>query len=171
MTTIPVVFSVPELVVQLFCLLSVRSLHIAIVMEGSAGKVVHVDPNGSSPVRGVMLSVVLREGGREEGEREREKIELRRYLPLPLKKKPLLYYRKCLSWTEISAHSLSTAAKGLQKTPKGLTLIVTCPLMSCDLRSCLQVCRGWTPTAPTMGTPVSAERGTGSRNQNCSQIC
>lgn len=71
MTTISVVFSAPELVVQLFCLLSVRSLHIAIVMEGSAGKVVHVDPNGSSPVRGVMLSVVLREGGRRGRGRER----------------------------------------------------------------------------------------------------
>ena len=67
---------VPELVVQLLCLLSVRSLHVAIVMEGTAGKVVHVDPDGSSPVRRVMLSVVLRE-------REREKKGLHRYVLLP----------------------------------------------------------------------------------------
>ena len=58
--------------------MSVRSLHVAIVMEGTAGKVVHVDPNGSSPVRRIMLSVVLRER-----EREREKKGLHRYLPLP----------------------------------------------------------------------------------------
>ena len=50
---------VPELVIQLLCLLSVRSLYIAIVMEGTAGKVVHVDPNRASPIRGVMLSVIL----------------------------------------------------------------------------------------------------------------
>ena len=54
-------FSVPELVVKLLCLLSVRTLYVAIVMEGPARKVVHVDPNGTSPVRRVMLSVVLRE--------------------------------------------------------------------------------------------------------------
>jgi hypothetical protein len=50
---------VPELVIELLCLFSVWSLHVAIVMEGAAGKVVHVDPNGTSPVRGLMLGVVL----------------------------------------------------------------------------------------------------------------
>jgi hypothetical protein len=108
------VYDVPELVIELLCLLSVRSFHVAIVMEGAAGKVVHVDPNGSSPVRGVMLGIVLREGGRET-ERVCVKIELHRHLPLPFLhvKSNLLCCRKCLSWTEISTHSLSTVAKGL----------------------------------------------------------
>ena len=28
-------------------------------MEGTAGKVVHVDPNGTSPIRGIVFSVIL----------------------------------------------------------------------------------------------------------------
>ena len=52
-------WTVPELVIQLLCLLSVRSLYFAIVMEGTAGKVVHVDPYGASPVRGVVSSIAL----------------------------------------------------------------------------------------------------------------
>ena len=76
---------VPELVVKLLSLLSVRTFDVTIVIESSTGKVVHVDPYGPSPVGRVVLCVVLwstrgresgREGGREsgrEGGRERER--------------------------------------------------------------------------------------------------
>ena len=53
------VLTVPELFIQFLCFLSVRSFHVTIVMESPAGKVVHVDPNSPSPVRWIMLRVVL----------------------------------------------------------------------------------------------------------------
>ena len=56
-------------------------------MEGTTRKVVHVDPNGSSPIRGIMLGVVLRERERErekERERERERRKLKVHVLLTL---------------------------------------------------------------------------------------
>ena len=50
---------VPEFLVDAFGPDPIGSLLVAVVMEGPHGHVVDVDPNGTAPVGGVVLCVVL----------------------------------------------------------------------------------------------------------------
>ena len=52
----------PQPLIQLLCLLLVGPLCLGIMVQGSQSEVVHVDPNGASPIWGIMLRVVLGRG-------------------------------------------------------------------------------------------------------------
>lgn len=106
---------VPQLRINFLCLAPVWTICVGIVMESPHSYVVHVDPNGTSPIWRVLFSVVLEgEGGGGERERERKKY-IRdkgtwRKVFFVLGEVISPCYRMNHFWLGISDHSQSTAA-------------------------------------------------------------